>query len=57
MEVGMPDVILRWLQYMSTFDIEVEYRPGAHHGNVDGLSRPPPVDCGKRGCIIMHASL
>jgi hypothetical protein len=52
MEVGMPDVILRWLQYISTFDIEVEYRPGTHHWNADGLSRPPPVDCGKRGCIL-----
>ena len=43
MELGMPDVILRWLQYMSTFDVEVEYRPGKDHGNGDGLSRPPVV--------------
>jgi hypothetical protein len=55
MEVGMPDAILRWLQYMSTFDIEVEYRPGTHHGNADGLSRPPPTDCGKQGCICVQA--
>jgi hypothetical protein len=41
MEVGMPVVILRWLQYMSTFDIEVKYHPGPQHGNADGLSRPP----------------
>ena len=28
MEVGMPDVIHRWLQYMSTFDVKVEFRAG-----------------------------
>jgi hypothetical protein len=54
MEVGMPDVILRWLQYMSTFDIEVEYRPGQNHGNADALSRPP-VPCEARGCICQQA--
>ena len=37
MEPGMPDVILRWLQYMSTFDVEVEYRAETQHGNTDGL--------------------
>jgi hypothetical protein len=50
----MPDVILRWLQYMSTFDIEVEYRPGQNHGNADALSRPP-VPCETRGCICQQA--
>jgi hypothetical protein len=55
MKVGMPDVVLRWLQYMSTFDVEVEYRPGQQHGNADGLSRPPAVDCNARGCICVQA--
>ena len=26
---------------MSTYDVDVEYRPGPQHGNADGLSRPP----------------
>ena len=32
MEMGMLDVILQWLQYMSTFDVEVEYHAGTQHG-------------------------
>ena len=27
MDAAMPDVILRWLQYASSFDFEVAYRP------------------------------
>jgi hypothetical protein len=54
MEVGMPDVILRWLQYMSTFDIEVEYCPGSQHENANGLSRPPIEPCDSRGCICVQ---
>jgi hypothetical protein len=54
MEVGMPDVILRWLQYMSTFDIEVEYKPGQNHGNTDALFRPTDA-CETRGCICLQA--
>ncbi len=57
MEVGMPDVILRWLQYMSTFDVTVEYRAGKQHGNADGLSRPPhEEDCVARGCVCRMAA-
>lgn len=58
MEVGMPDVILRWLQYLSTFDEEVKYQLRKLHGNADGLI-PCPIhqlgggghnlDCGPRG--------
>jgi hypothetical protein len=51
----MPDVILRWRQYMSTFDIEVEYRPGPQDGNADGLSRPPTEPCDSWGCICVQA--
>jgi hypothetical protein len=40
---------------MSTFDIEVEYRPGPQHGNADGLSRPPVEPCDSRGCICVQA--
>ena len=58
MDVGMPDIILRWLQYMSTFDLVIEYRPGKLHGNADGLSRPPihDTECGSRACVCITAS-
>ena len=41
------DRIARWLETLSTFQFEVEYRPGAKHGNADGMSRrcPNPQDC------------
>ena len=53
----MPDVIQRWLQYMSTFDVEIVYRPGKEHGNADGMSRPPipEENCGARGCVCEKA--
>eukprot|EP00918_Siedleckia_nematoides_P033913 GHVU01073747.1.p1 GENE.GHVU01073747.1~~GHVU01073747.1.p1 ORF type:complete len:212 (+),score=34.34 GHVU01073747.1:1-636(+) len=43
---------------MSTFDVEIEYRPGKLHGNADGLSRPPVSDhdCGARACVCTCAS-
>jgi hypothetical protein len=41
---------------MSTFDVEVEYRPGQQHGNADGLFRPPAVDCNAQGCICVQAN-
>jgi hypothetical protein len=51
----MTDVILRWLQYMSTFVIQVEYYPGPQHGNADGLSRRLVEPCDSRGCICVQA--
>eukprot|EP00920_Eleutheroschizon_duboscqi_P026777 GHVT01065669.1.p1 GENE.GHVT01065669.1~~GHVT01065669.1.p1 ORF type:complete len:280 (+),score=6.74 GHVT01065669.1:98-841(+) len=57
MEVGMPDVKLRWLQYVFTFDVEIEYRPGRLHGNADRLSRPPRDEpCGARACVCTTAA-
>ena len=29
----------RWLTFIEQFDYEIEHRPGAKHGNADGLSR------------------
>jgi hypothetical protein len=56
METGMPDVVRRWLLHISTYDVEIEYRPGRLHGNADGLSRPPLIeDCHARGCICAQA--
>ena len=38
--------IARWIELLSAFDFEVEYRPGKKHGNADVLSRcPNPRQC------------
>ena len=34
--------LARWLTFIEQFDYEVVHRPGAKHGNADGLSRRPP---------------
>ena len=35
----------RWLECMSTYDFDIQHRPGKQHGNADGLSRKPCDDC------------
>jgi hypothetical protein len=56
METGMPDVVRRWLLHISTYDVEIEYRPGRLHGNADGLFCSPIIeDCQARGCICTQA--
>ena len=35
----------RWLEFLNTYNFEVQHRPGKQHGNADGLSRRPCVDC------------
>lgn len=38
--------IARWIELLSAFDFDIEYRPGTKHGNADGMSRcPVPRDC------------
>ena len=37
-----PPQIARWLQELSEFDYQLEYRPGTQHANADGLSRSVP---------------
>lgn len=37
--------IARWLEILSAFDYKLEHRPGAQHGNADGLSRRICGDC------------
>jgi len=39
----MPQLV-RWLAFIKQFGYEVVHRPGASHGNADGLSRRPPED-------------
>jgi hypothetical protein len=33
--------LARWLEVLSRFDLDIEYRPGKKHQNADGLSRRP----------------
>ncbi|CAH1257446.1 GIN1 [Branchiostoma lanceolatum] len=37
----------RWLLLLATYNFRIEHRPGARHGNADGLSRRPCDQCGK----------
>ena len=38
--------IARWIEILSPFDFDVEYRPGPKHGNADAMSRcKNPRDC------------
>lgn len=38
--------IQRWIEILSAYNFDIEYRPGNRHGNADGLSRcPNPRDC------------
>ena len=38
--------IARWIEILSAFHFEIEYRPGQKHGNADALSRcPEPQQC------------
>ena len=38
--------VARWLEELSSYDFQVEHRPGKNHGNADGLSRIPCRQCG-----------
>ena len=37
--------VARWIQVLGEYDYEVVHRPGRGHGNADGLSRRPCVQC------------
>ena len=40
------DRVARWIETLSEFHFDVEYRQGTKHGNADGMSRcPNPHDC------------
>lgn len=38
--------LARWLEVISTYDMEIEHRPGRKHGNADALSRILCTQCG-----------
>ena len=46
-----------WMEELSTYDMDIEHRAGAKHGNADGLSRMPDTvaECGnyKSGVNVM----
>ena len=42
--------LARWMEALAVYDLRVEYRPGAHHGNADALSRRPCLDGGCAHC-------
>ena len=37
----------RWLLDISTYDLEIQHRPGRQHNNADGLSRAHCSQCGR----------
>ncbi len=39
--------LARWLEFLSDFDLDLEYRPGRQHQNADGLSRRPCRQCSR----------
>ena len=39
--------LARWLEVLSTYDMEVQHRPGKQHRNADGMSRLPCGQCGE----------
>ncbi|CAG2205474.1 Transposon Ty3-G Gag-Pol polyprotein,Transposon Ty3-I Gag-Pol polyprotein [Mytilus edulis] len=35
----------RWLEFLSSYNFEIQHRAGRQHGNADGLSRRPCTQC------------
>ena len=35
----LQDQLARWIQKLSTYDFDIEFRPGKKHGNADAMSR------------------
>ena len=43
--------LARWLEVISTYDVEIKHRAGRIHSNADALSRKPCRQCGRQeGC-------
>ena len=43
--------LARWMEVLSTYDLQLEHRPGTQHGNADGLSRRPCQQCGREEVV------
>ena len=42
--------LARWLTVLDTYDYEIQFRQGAHHGNADAMSRLRPKVCKRDDC-------
>jgi hypothetical protein len=42
--------LARWLVEIEQYNFDIEHRPGARHGNADGLSRQPCRQCKRNEC-------
>ena len=49
-------MLARWLAKLQQFHFEIIHRPGAQHGNADGLSRCPQCERGDCAPIINSSS-
>jgi len=47
-----PSLWLSWLVFIEQYDFEVLHRPGARHGNADGLSRKPMEEGHEDDCLV-----
>ena len=43
-------MLARWLTVLDTYDYEIQFRQGAHHGNADAMSRLRPKVCKRDDC-------
>ena len=41
------DQVAQWIETLSTYQFEVQHRPGRQHSNADVLSRIPCKQCGR----------
>ena len=47
--------VARWLEVLSTYNFEIQHRPGLKHNNADALSRGPCRQCGREGTCSVHS--
>lgn len=45
--------VARWLELLSSYEMQIEYRPGRLHKNADALSRRSCKQCG-RDCFVLE---
>ena len=53
---NMQGMLARWLAKLQQFHFEIIHRPGAQHGNADGLSRCPQCERGDCAPVINSSS-
>ena len=50
-----PGQVARWIETLSTFQFDIQHRPGKQHENVDALSRIPCKQCGRNETVASVA--